>query len=77
MSLLKQAGLVVSGRNGQFTFDRLEEDAIGVFPGALDKELSKPGEAVGQEFRTEVGEQPVEPEKQGFPTGGEIWCVKP
>ena len=42
MGLLKQAGLVISERHGQFTFYRRDEDAIRAFLSAFEKELSKP-----------------------------------
>jgi len=42
MGLLKQAGLVISERHGQFTFYRRNEDAIHAFLSAVEKELSKP-----------------------------------
>ena len=42
MGLLKQAGLVISERHGQFTFYRRDEDAIGAFLCAVEKELLKP-----------------------------------
>ena len=42
MGLLKQAGLVLSERHGQFTFYRRDEDAIGAFLSAVEKELLKP-----------------------------------
>ena len=42
MGLLKQAGLVVSERHGQFTFYRRDEDAIRSFLSAVEKELLKP-----------------------------------
>ena len=42
MGLLKQAGLVISERHGQFTFYRRDEDAIRAFLSAVEKELSKP-----------------------------------
>ena len=41
MGLLKQAGLVLSERHGQFTFYRRDEDAIRSFIGAVEKELLK------------------------------------
>ena len=41
MGLLKQAGLVISERHGQFTFYRRDEDAIGAFLSAAEKELLK------------------------------------
>lgn len=42
MGLLKQAGLVVSERHGQWTFYSRDEDAIHAFLTAVEKELSKP-----------------------------------
>ena len=42
MGLLKQAGLVVAERHGQWTFYRRDEDAIHLFLRAIEKELSKP-----------------------------------
>ena len=42
MGLLKQAGLVVSERHGQWTFYRRDEDAIHAFLKAVEKELMKP-----------------------------------
>ena len=42
MGLLKEAGLVISERHGQFTFYRRDEDAIVAFLGAVEKELLKP-----------------------------------
>jgi ArsR family transcriptional regulator len=42
MGLLKQAGLVVSERHGQWTFYSRDEDAIRAFLTAVEKELSKP-----------------------------------
>ena len=42
MGLLKQAGLVISERHGQFTFYRRDEDAIRAFLSAFERELSKP-----------------------------------
>ena len=42
MGLLKQAGLVLSERHGQFTFYRRDEDAIRSFLSAIKKELLKP-----------------------------------
>jgi ArsR family transcriptional regulator len=42
MGLLKQAGLVLSERHGQFTFYRRDEDSIRAFLSAVEKELSKP-----------------------------------
>lgn len=39
MSNLKDAGLVVSERHGQFTFYRRDEDAIRTFLQAVEKEL--------------------------------------
>ncbi len=42
MGLLKQAGLVISERHGQFTFYRRDEDAIRAFLSAVEKELLKP-----------------------------------
>ena len=42
MGLLKEAGLVVSERHGQFTFYRRDEDAIRAFLTAVERELLKP-----------------------------------
>ena len=42
MGLLKEAGLVVSERHGQFTFYRRDEDEIRAFLSAVEKELLKP-----------------------------------
>lgn len=42
MGLLKQAGLVISERHGQFTFYRRDEDSIRAFLSAVEKELLKP-----------------------------------
>ena len=42
MGLLKEAGLVISERHGQFTFYRRDEDAIRAFLTAVEKELLKP-----------------------------------
>ncbi|MEM7173570.1 MAG: metalloregulator ArsR/SmtB family transcription factor [Pseudomonadota bacterium] len=42
MGLLKQAGLVISERHGQFTFYRRDEDAIRVFLSRVQEELLKP-----------------------------------
>ena len=42
MGLLKEAGLVVSERHGQFTFYRRDENAIRAFLSAVRKELLKP-----------------------------------
>ena len=42
MGLLKEAGLVISERHGQFTFYRRDEDAIRVFLSAVEKELLEP-----------------------------------
>lgn len=42
MGLLKEAGLVVSERHGQFTFYRRDEEAIRAFLSAVEKELLKP-----------------------------------
>lgn len=42
MGLLKEAGLVISDRHGQFTFYRRDEDAIRAFLGAVEKELLEP-----------------------------------
>ncbi len=39
MGLLKEAGLVISERHGQFTFYRRDEDSIRAFLGAAEKEL--------------------------------------
>jgi DNA-binding transcriptional ArsR family regulator len=39
--LLKQAGLVISERRGQFTFYRRDEDTIRAFLSAFERELSK------------------------------------
>lgn len=41
MGLLKEAGLVVSERHGQFTFYRRNEEAITSFIKAVEKELLK------------------------------------
>ncbi|WP_085907857.1 ArsR/SmtB family transcription factor [Kiloniella majae] len=40
MNLLKQAGLVISERHGQWTFFRRDEKSIQAFLGAIGKELS-------------------------------------
>jgi ArsR family transcriptional regulator len=42
MGLLKQAGLVVAERHGQWTFYQRDEDAIHVFLEEIEKELLKP-----------------------------------
>ncbi|MEQ8652635.1 MAG: metalloregulator ArsR/SmtB family transcription factor [Kiloniellales bacterium] len=42
MSLLKEAGLVISERHGQFTFYRRDEDALRAFVSAVETELTKP-----------------------------------
>ena len=42
MGLLKQAGLVVAERHGQWTFYQRDEDAIYVFLTEIEKELLKP-----------------------------------
>jgi len=42
MGLLKEAGLVISERHGQFTFYRRDEKAIRAFLSAVEKELLKP-----------------------------------
>ncbi|WP_422365568.1 ArsR/SmtB family transcription factor [Pelagibius sp.] len=42
MGLLKQAGLVISERHGQWTFYRRDEAAIRKFLAAAEKELLKP-----------------------------------
>ena len=42
MSVLKQAGLVVAERHGQWTFYRRNEEAICVFLAEIEKELLKP-----------------------------------
>ena len=42
MGLLKEAGLVISERHGQFTFYRRDEKAIAAFLNAVEKELLKP-----------------------------------
>jgi DNA-binding transcriptional ArsR family regulator len=42
MGLLKQAGLVVAERHGQWTFYRRDEDAIRVLLTEVEKELLKP-----------------------------------
>ena len=42
MGLLKQAGLVLSERHGQFTLYRRDEDAIRALLSAVEKELLKP-----------------------------------
>ena len=42
MGLLKEAGLVVSERHGQFTFYRRNEEAIREFLSAVETELLKP-----------------------------------
>ncbi len=39
MGLLKDAGLVISERHGQFTFYRRNEEAIAAFLSAVEKEL--------------------------------------
>ena len=44
MGLLKEAGLVIAERHGQFTFYRRDEDAIRAFVDAVAGELSQPGE---------------------------------
>ncbi len=41
MGLLKEAGLVIAERHGQFTFYRRDEDAINSFLNDVEKELSK------------------------------------
>lgn len=41
MGLLKEVGLVVSERHGQFTFYRRDEDAIRAFLSAVERELLK------------------------------------
>ncbi|MEM7427487.1 MAG: metalloregulator ArsR/SmtB family transcription factor [Pseudomonadota bacterium] len=42
MGLLREAGLVISERHGQFTFYRRDEDAIRSFLDAVERELLKP-----------------------------------
>ncbi len=42
MGLLKEAGLVISERHGQFTFYRRDEIAIRAFLSSVEKELLKP-----------------------------------
>ncbi|GHA09082.1 ArsR/SmtB family transcription factor [Oceanisphaera arctica] len=42
MSVLKQAGLVVAERHGQWTFYRRNEDNIQAFINEVEKELLKP-----------------------------------
>ena len=42
MGLLKDAGLVLSERHGQFTLYRRDEDAIRALLSAVEKELLKP-----------------------------------
>ena len=42
MGLLKQVGLVISERHGQFTFYRRDEDGIRAFLSTVEKELLKP-----------------------------------
>ena len=42
MAVLKQAGLVISERHGQWTFYRRDEDAIRAFLTTVEKELSQP-----------------------------------
>ncbi len=42
MGLLKEAGLVISERHGQFTFYRRDEDAMRAFLSAVKKELLEP-----------------------------------
>jgi len=42
MGLLKEAGLVISERHGQFTFYRRNEQAIQLFVNAVEQELLKP-----------------------------------
>lgn len=42
MGLLKQAGLVVAERHGQWTFYRRDEGNIRAFLAAVEKELLKP-----------------------------------
>ncbi len=42
MGLLKDAGLVISERHGQYTFYRRDESAIGAFLSAVERELLKP-----------------------------------
>ena len=42
MGLLKQAGLVVSERHGQWTFYRRDEEAIGELVTAVEDELLRP-----------------------------------
>ncbi len=41
MGLLKDAGLVISKRHGQFTFYRRDEDAISAFVSEVGRELLK------------------------------------
>jgi len=42
MGLLKEAGLVISERHGQFTFYRRDENAIRAFLSAVERELLEP-----------------------------------
>ncbi len=42
MGLLKEAGLVISERHGQFTFYRRDEEAIRTFLSEVEKELLAP-----------------------------------
>ena len=42
MGILKEAGLLISERHGQWTFYRRNEDAIKQFLGAVETELLKP-----------------------------------
>ena len=42
MGLLKQAGLVVADRHGQWTFYKRDEDNIQMFLKAVENELLKP-----------------------------------
>lgn len=42
MGILKEAGLVISERHGQFSFYRRDEDAIRAFLRAAEKELLEP-----------------------------------
>ena len=42
MSLLKEAGLVISERHGQFTFYRRDEHALHALVAALEDELLRP-----------------------------------
>ena len=42
MGLLREAGLVISERHGQFTFYRRDEEAIRAFLRAVERELLEP-----------------------------------